>query len=322
MYRPLCTLALLASLPLAAQSPGLDAGIAAYNARKWPEAHAAFEAVTKAQPRNAEAALWLGKTLMAENKPGDAEDRFAKAVALDPRSSDYQLWLARAIGQQAQQASVLKQPFLARRMKTAVDKAIAIDANNLDARELRWQFYSQAPGVMGGGEDKARDEAAEIMKRSRYRGQFIAMQMAGRAKDEAGVEKAMKALVAEYPDSLRPTNVYATMLADRGRAPEAFALVDAYQKRRPNDPLAFYQVGRVAAVTGQQLDRGEAALRRYLTLVPAPEPGVPTLSAAHFRLGNIAERRGNKAAARAEYELAVQLDSRNEPAKKALAALK
>ena len=314
--------ALLAALPLSAQSTSLEPGIAHFNARRWQEAHAFFAGAARAQPQNPDAAYWLGKTLMAENKAGDAEDWFDKAAALDPRSSEYQLWLARAIGLQAQRANVLRQPFLARRTKAAVDKAIMLDANNIDAREMRWQFFTMAPGVMGGGADKARAEAAEILRRNRYRGQFIALQMAGRARDTVAAERIIKAMVAEYADSVQPVSTYASRLVDGGRVSEAFAVVEAYQKRRPADPVALYHVGRIAAVSGQQMERGELALRKYLAVAPPPANNVPTLSNAHFRLGSIQERRGDKASARAEYELAVRLDARNEQAKRALSALK
>lgn len=322
MKRRLLVLALHAALPLGAQSTGLEAGIAHYNERRWSEAHAFFAGAAKAQPRNPEAAYWLGKTLMAENKAGDAEDWFEKAAQLDPRSSEYHLWVARALGVQAQNANVVKQPFLARRTKAAVDKAIALDPNNIDAREMRWQFYSMAPGIMGGGDDKAREEAAEIMRRNRYRGQLVVLNAARRSKDQAGVEPAFQTLVADFPDSVGPVSSYASWMADKARPAEAFALVDAFQKRRPHDPVALYQVGRLAAVTGEQLDRGEAALRKYVTVAPPPSISVPTLSNAHFRLGNIQEKRGDRAAARAEYQRAVKLDGRNEAAKRALAALK
>ncbi|MBA4072984.1 MAG: hypothetical protein C0497_14290 [Gemmatimonas sp.] len=308
--------------PLAAQPSDLAPGIAHYNARRWAEAHAFFANVTRAQPQNAEAVVWYGKVLLAQDKAGDAEDWFEKATKLAPRSSEAHLWLGRAIGVQAQRANVVRQPFMARRIKAAVDRAIELDPDNIDAREMRWQFYVMAPGVMGGGADKARGEAAEILRRNPYRGQLIAVNAAGRAKDTVAVERTLKALVSEYPDSLTPLGSYASWLADRGRPAEAFALVDAFQRRRPADPAALYQIGRTAAITGQQLDRGEQALRRYLATTPSPAPNMPSLSNAHFRLGSIAERRGDKAAARAEYEQALKLDARNSLARRALAALK
>jgi len=328
--RPLvraCLLLLLATAPLAAQSADLGAGIAHYNGRRWAEAHTVFAAVVKAQPRNGDAALWYGRTFLAEGKANDAEKWLEKAVDLSPQSSEAHLWLARAVGMQAMSANPIRQPFLARKIKRTVDRAIELNPDNVDARELRWQFYAMAPSVMGGGAEKARTEVAEITKRNRYRGQLLTAGAASRARDFAAAERALKSLVTEYPDSVQPMGSFALFLADRGRPSEAFALVDAYQKRRPADPLGWFQVGRLAAATGQELDRGEEALRRYLAAPPAPSPvagmpSVPTLATVHVRLGNIAERRGNKAAARAEYQRALALDPRSNLAKRALDGVK
>lgn len=308
--------------PLAAQPADLAPGIAHYNARRWAEAHAFFAGVTKAQPNNLDAVIWYGRTLLSESKPGDAEDWFEKATRLAPRSSDAQLWLGRAIGMQAATANPLRQPFLARRLKKTVDRAIELDPDNIDARELRWRFYSMAPTVMGGGEGHAREEVAEVLKRNRYRGLLLSANTATRAKDFATAERQLKTVVSEHPDSIGVASAYASWLADRSRPAEAFAVIDAYQKRRPSDPQALFQVGRLAAATGQQLERGEEALRQYLNAPPPPALNFPSLSVVHLRLGNIAERRGNKAAARAAYQQALTLDPRSNQARRALEGLK
>lgn len=318
---PLLVAALITASAAAAQSVDLAAGIAHYNARRWGDATAFFASTVKAQPRNADAAIWYGKSLLAGGNAGDAETWFEKATKLAPTSSEAHLWLARALGEQATRANPLRQPFLARRLKHAVDRAIELDPDNLDARELRWQFYAMAPAVMGGGEEKARREGAEITRRNRYRGQLLAASVAGRARDDATAERILKTLVTEYPDSVQPMGGYALWLADHGRVPEAFAVLDAYQRRRPSDPMGWYQLGRVVAATGQQLDRGEEALRRVLASPPPPSQSTPTPATVHVRLGAIAERRGNNAAARAEYERALALDPRNRLARRALDAL-
>ena len=308
--------------PLAAQPSELAPGIAHYNARRWTEAHAFFANATKAQPRNVEAVIWYGRTLLSESKPGDAVDWFEKATKLAPRSSEAHLWLGRAIGVQAATANVLRQPFLARRLKHTVDRAIELDPENIDARELRWRFYLMAPAVMGGGEGHARTEAAEVLQRNRYRGLLLNASTANRAKDFATAERHYKAAVVEHPDSIGVASVYASWLADRNRSAEAFAVIDAYQKRHPSDPQSLFQVGRLAAATGQQLERGEAALRKYLAAPPPPALNFPSLSVVHLRLGNIAERRGNTQAARAAYEQALKLDPRSNQARRALEGLK
>jgi tetratricopeptide (TPR) repeat protein len=77
-------------------------------------------------------------------------------------------------------------------------------------------------------------------------------------------------------------------------------------KALPEAMVGQYAVGRVAAESGQRLDRGAAALARYLAY--QPKPGEPSLASAHWRLGAVREAQGQREAARAEYEAALRLD--------------
>ena len=70
-------------------------------------------------------------------------------------------------------------------------------------------------------------------------------------------------------------------------------------KAAPDNYAALYQVGRLAATSGQYLDRGLVSLRRSLEFaVPDNTPGHP---AAQWRIGNILERKNDPAGARAAY---------------------
>ena len=64
------------------------------------------------------------------------------------------------------------------------------------------------------------------------------------------------------------------------------------------------------------LDQGKAALERYIAGSPGPDD--PPLANAHYRLGMVLERLGNKAAARVEYQAALRLNPKLDDAKKAL----
>lgn len=81
------------------------------------------------------------------------------------------------------------------------------------------------------------------------------------------------------------------------------------------------RIGRTAALSGEQLERGERELRQLIASPPSGFPR-PTLVGAHHRLGMIYERQGKKDRARAEYQAALAMDPANENAKKSLAALK
>lgn len=136
---------LLCAAHLKAASPKTGEGIKLFEAGKRSEARVALEAAARDDPKDAldGAVLWL-----------------EKAVALDATSSENQLWLGRAYGSQAIKANVFKQASLAGKVKTAFEKSVELDANNLDARFGVIDFYLQAPGIMGGSVEKAREQAA------------------------------------------------------------------------------------------------------------------------------------------------------------------
>lgn len=64
---------------------------------------------------------------------------------------------------------------------------------------------------------------------------------------------------------------FVNFLVNAKRGDEAFALLDKSLARQPGDASLLYMVGRVAAITGKQLDRGEEALGTVLAA-----PGVGT----------------------------------------------
>jgi tetratricopeptide (TPR) repeat protein len=102
--------------------------------------------------------------------------------------------------------------------------------------------------------------------------------------------------------------------------PEAFALYEEVLQAKPDDYMALYQYGRLSAMSGERPDRGIDCLRKALTL-PAPT-GAPGHSPAHWRLGNLLEKKGDQAGARAAYEAAVAEDPSFKPAREALQKLK
>ena len=101
---------------------------------------------------------------------------------------------------------------------------------------------------------------------------------------------------------------------------EAFALYEDALKENPDDYNSLYAIGRGAALSGQRLERGMEALARCLALTPPPNS--PGHAAAHWRMGNIWEKKGDKAAARSAYEAALKLDAAFKNAIDALKALK
>jgi tetratricopeptide (TPR) repeat protein len=304
----------VAAAPARGQS--LDAGIKLFEAKKYAEAKAFFAPVAG---QNAEAAYYMGRIAVSENDDDKAADWFDKATKLNPTSSVYVDWYGRALGNQAATASKFKLPFLAPKVKHAFEKAVALDPNNLDAREDLIQYYVQAPGIMGGNKQKAREMATEIKKRNAYRGGFDYANVCNNDKDFACTERELVALKQAYPDSSAVYSQLAGFYANQKQFDKSFAILDARLKDKPGDMGATFAVGRTGALSGQQLDRAEKALKLYLSSPPEVNPIPP--ANVHFRLGMVYDKAGKKDLARSEFKTALQLNPKYEDAKKALEGL-
>ena len=314
----LVTLASAASAAAPATGP-LAPGIQAFEARRYEEARKFFAPYAAAHPKDAEAAYYLGRTLANLRQTDDAVEWLEKAAKLAPRRSDVHLWLARAYGTAAQEASLLRKSGLAKNAHAAWLKAVELDPGNLDARSDLITFYLIAPGFMGGSADKAREQAGEIAKRDAVRGATARASIALDQKDPAAAERILQEALAKQPGEPRLRNALGLFYQSQKRWDAAFDVYEAMLAADPDAWNALYQIGRTAALSGKRLDRGAAALKRYLGHTPDSES--PPLANAHYRLGMILEKQGSKAAARAEYQAAIKLDPKLDDARDALKKL-
>jgi tetratricopeptide (TPR) repeat protein len=301
--------------------PGLAAaasasGVQLFESRRFEEARKVLEAEAAKNPRDAEAAYYAGRSHFALGRYEPAMEWLERAVERAPKNSEYHLWLGRACGQAALQASVLRAPGLAKRTKAAWEKAVALDGDNLDARLDLMQYYLNAPGFMGGSDEKAREQADEIRKRRPVRGHVAWALLHAKKKNPAAAEREIAAAIRLAPSDPRPRFLLGSFQENAGRWAEAFETYEAILKIDPDHWDSLYQIGKIGAVTGQRLDRAEECLKRYLGHTPSGYPHA-SLADAHHRLGMVYEKKGNKALARTHYRKAVELDPKLEDARKA-----
>jgi Tfp pilus assembly protein PilF len=231
------------------------------------------------------------------------------------------LYLGNALGDEAEKANKLRQPMLARRVKAEFERAVALDPNLVEAHEGLMQYYLHAPGFMGGSQDKAKEQAAAILRLNPLRGHFALANIADHNKDIATVEAELKAAIAAAPDSVNAWFTLGAFYQNQKKWADAFALYDRMIKEQPTEILTHFQYGRMAALSGENLERGERELRYWLSSAPSTAP-IVTQSGAHMRIAMIYERQGKKDAARAEYQTALSINPKNAEAKKMLEALK
>lgn len=264
----------------------MAAAIELYNAHRYPEARVAFEAVIAAEPKNAAAAYYLGRTIEPRADASalpEAIKWYEKAVELDPNNATY---LARYGGASLLLASRETSLGAATRGRDAMEKAIRLNPDDLEARAGLMQFYQRAPWPLGSSA-KAAAQLEEIRKRDPDRAVVLSVSIKAAEKDYAS----------------------------------AFKLCDQALAKNPDDFTALYQYGRTAAISGQNLERGRTCLQKCVTM-SSPGSSAPSPSNAWNRLGDVESKLNHPAEARAAYERAVQLDPTNKVAAESLAKLK
>jgi tetratricopeptide (TPR) repeat protein len=100
------------------------------------------------------------------NHPDVAVPLLRSALAQSPNDSHAHYLLGVAYGDLAEKANVFRQASLARHSRDEFERAVQIDPDNLDARYALVQYYTLAPGFLGGSKQKAFAEAAEIRARN------------------------------------------------------------------------------------------------------------------------------------------------------------
>ena len=287
MFRRLFLLLACATSLAAVDPAALAAALALFNERgQSAEAQKAFEALAATDPKDADVNFFLGQLANRRSDPEKAVNYFEAAVAAAPTEGRHHHGLGDAYGRNAQKAGLLSKFGLAKKCVAAYERAVALEPANLDFRLSLFEFYRQAPGIAGGGVDKATAQAAAIKDLDADRGRLA----------------------------------FATLYVGQKRYAEALAQFDEVLQVSPDDYAALYQVGRLAALTGEYLDRGLTALRRCLEL-PVPPPHAFGHAAAHWRIGAILEAKQDLPGARAADETAVKLDPKVAAAADALKKL-
>ena len=289
--------------------------------QKYDAARAEVDRLLKANPADDAALSCMGEIYEREGKSGDAVDWYEKAVKANERDPQHHLSLAGALGTEAQKANKLRQPFLARRLKSELERAVALDPNLVDAHEGLRQYYTEAPGIVGGSIDRAKEEAEIIAKLNPLRGHLARASIGRHVGDNALAESEYKAAVAQNPDSLFVAYTLGSFYENQKRWADAAVVYERLLDQRPTELLPHFFYGRVSALSGDNTERGEREMRYWIANAPADAPML-TRSAAHVRLGMILEHEGKRDGARAEYEAALSINPKNVDAKKRLDALK
>jgi len=277
------------------------------------------EAYAKANPNNAEALVLLTRARLQAGKPEAAVGSAEKAAKLAPNNAQAQFWLGNAYGMQINNVGMMSKMGMAPKLRDAFEKTVQLDPDNLDAREALLQYYLQAPSVVGGGKDKAQAQAREIAKRDPARGHLAQARIYLSEDNNAAALKSYEAAYAAKPGDANIRLALGVAFQQASRWNDAFKHFRAWVAQDAKAGVAWYQIGRTSALSGQLLDEGIGALKKYLGMPHAGNE--PQNQNAYYRLGQLYAKAGRKAEAKAAFQSALKLEPGYKEAKAELAKL-
>jgi tetratricopeptide (TPR) repeat protein len=228
-----------------------------------------------------------------------------KAIALDPNNSRYHMWLGRIYGEKADGSSFFSAASLAGKVRTEFETAVRLDSNNVDARSDLGEFYLEAPGIVGGGRDKAEAQAQALAALDPAKADYLKGRIAEKKKDFARAEKEYRAAIeASHGSALTWFNL-ALFFRHRERWNDMEDAIQRAVSAQLDRPEIIMESGEVLLRSGRNFPAAVEYLRRYLALNSKAEEA-PAFK-AHYLLGTALEKQGDKQGAAQEYRAALSL---------------
>jgi tetratricopeptide (TPR) repeat protein len=346
-------LALFAAAPPGAQQNPSAARLIEQG--RWKQAQAVLDRQVKSNPNDARLLHLLSKVKVAFGNADAAVELANRAVSLDSANPDFHYQLAQAYREKSRRAGTMERVGALFSAKAEVEKTLQLAPTHVQALFSSMMFYLNAPGWLGGDEQRARAIAAEILRLNRVQGHLAQAYLAEEADDwpavEAAYRRALEAdprselvhlvlmrlyisphraapdlaekhareAIAADPDRAEPYAVLAGIYAGQQRKADLEATLALAERRVPDNFEPHYRAAAILVTRGE-LEAAERYFRKYLTL--PPEPTAPSTAEGHLGLGLVLEKRGRKADAKSEVEAALRLDPGLEEAKKCLARLR
>jgi len=313
-------LAILTSLLFfyASSAKAFDAPADLLASGKVDEAIQALNGVIATQPYSSRSYGLLCRAYFSLSQWDRAISACEKAISIDQNSAEFHLWLARAYGEKADAAGLFSAASLAKKSRAEFEKATGLDPFSAEAHTDLAEFYFEAPSIVGGGKDKARAQADLLAKISPTHERWVRGRIAEKEKNNADAEKEYRAMID----------------ASHGSAWSWLSLGQFYKHNNQLDPMeealqhvltapidrpeSLVDAASMLYKTDRNLPLATELLRRYLK--DKGNEQAPIYK-AHFLLGNILEKQGDRAGAVAEYRSVLALVGGFRPAQDALKRL-
>src|ERR1700691_4003659 len=239
-----------------------------------------------------------------------------KAVSLAPNNGLYHLWLGRIYGEKADRSNFLKATGLAGKFPSEFERAVELSPDNWEARTDLAEFCLEAPGIIGGGKDKARAQAEFLTPLNPSAAHWVKARIAERDKDTTTAEREFRAAITASQGGARAWLNLAGFYRHTDRFDDVEQTLRSMQSSRLDHPGAFVDGASMLFRAGRDYPLAIQLLRSYLASSNTVEEA-PVFK-AHYLLGELLEKQGDGPAAAEEYRAALSMAHTFRPAQDAL----
>jgi len=243
-----------------------------------------------------------------------------KSTKLEPQNSAYHELLGRAYGEKANRSGWFNALSLAKKSRKEFETAVRLDERNFSAMQALIEFDCSAPGIAGGGEDKARPEIQKLGEMDTAEGRYAAGNCRRQKKDYQAADVEFQKALVLHPKSADLIYDIGDHYMKRNQADRLMLVVKEGERADAADPRGDFF--RAVTYTLQKEKSAESAkiLREYIARAPKRN-NYPSKAMAHYWLGRIQENQNDGASAKREYQEAINLEPKNRFANEALKRL-
>lgn len=256
-------------------------------------------------PQNADSYNLLCRAYYALQKWDAAISACQQAVELQPNNSTYHLWLGRAYGEKADVSNFITAIGLAKKVRSEFERAVQLSPDNVDARTDLAEFYLEAPGIVGGGKDKAVAQAETLSKLNPAKAHWVGGRIAEKHKDYATAEREYRAEVDASHNSPEAWLDLALFYRHMNRLDDMQQAIARATAAQTNQSEVLVDGAETLMRAGRDYPGAIQMLRRYLASQATVEQA-PAFK-AHYLLGTLLEKQGDIQAAMQEYRAALSM---------------
>jgi tetratricopeptide (TPR) repeat protein len=314
-----CVISLLTFCrPAAADVP--EEARAAFATGDYSRAIHLLDRAAAAAPNDAAVQHLLARSHFENEEFDRAISAAQKSIALEPKVSAYHELLGRAYGEKASRSGWWSALSLAKKSRKEFETAVQLDERNFSAMQAMIEFDCSAPGIAGGGEDKARPEIQKLSGLDAAEGRYAAGNCRRQKKDYEAADAEFQKALALHPKSADLIYDIGDHYMKHDQADRLLLVVKEGERADQADPRGDFYRAVANTLQKEKPAESEKLFREYIARAPKRN-NYPSKAMAHYWIGRIQENQNDSASAKKEYHEALNLEPKNRFANEALKRL-